>query len=666
MNVPLEEVHRRQKLFCDTFLNYFLCKRRKYQNILIENGINLASGHSDFSINFKTGLNEEIDLILENGTVTKQRLLKRSSFSIRHIFSTIYHIIRRTKAVKIIRHMNHVQEIEIQRTIEEVAHEISIAYEYQLVALADDGIVTLAFYGVMCILTYLRGSTAEFTSGKLLQAMLEVKPENFGFEEELKTRPINHQDLTFCWKWKLSGILKQPGLCIRTKSSSAISSSLDLEETVIIRDHFNEESPLKSARDKGGEIMPNNLNNKYNTEVICTNNSHGPGCPDEKLLASTTDVNINVYTEYDNLPMVQEFLEQGICTDDKSFKGKTDGLKVDSFSSSPSEIVHGNRDNDSTKYCRPQHACNGAIGDSGQVEYVKGDNSCLALPKEDNTNVRYILVQECAHTNNSSQHCDSDLAIKSGQIPTKRHTYSNSGFEPYDEIIEEKGLEDRSKCITNTLHCNQFGIKCLDVTCGKLDGNCENSLLDMSSLSEQKQDFSEKCPFESQSCSGTDSQITSLHCCSGKPSDIYCHPVQDYSKIYTHVLDDQCQRYSKAVENQLEVYASAFENQSRSSTCLSLDCIRCENTQLVPCFKAVKSKQNNQLEFYGCFTPWGFRCQPHIYGFRGPLHVMDEETGKYKMIYNDLVSTEPSHGRRITYDPNNPHQAYVPKTFCEH
>ncbi|KAL3841745.1 hypothetical protein ACJMK2_019848 [Sinanodonta woodiana] len=655
MNVPLEEVHRRQKLFCDTFLNYFHCKRRKYQNILIQNGINLASGHSDFSINFKTDLNEEVDLTLENGKVTQRRLLKRSSFSIRHIFSTIYHIIRRTKAVKILRHMNHVQEFEVRSTLEEVAQEISVAYEYQLVALAsDDGIVSLAFYCVMCILTYLRGSTAEFTSGKLLQAILEVKPENYGLKEELKTCLINHGDHSFCWKWKISGILKQPGLCIRTKSSSPISGSLHVEETVIIGGHNNEELCLKSDKDKGDK--PNNLNNKYNTEVICTSDSqvsHGHGCPDEKLLVdSTSDVSINVYTEYVKIPMDKKLSKQEIDTDDKSFKEKTDELKVVSFLSSPSEIVDGNNGNDSTKYCRSQHKCDFAAGDIGQIIYVKGDNSCLPLPKEDHLNVRYILVQECVQTNTSPEHCDLDLAIKSSQISFERHTYVNSGFESYDEI-KEKGLEDHGKCITNTLRCNLSGIKSLDG--GECHDNCENSLLDMSaSWSKQKQSLSENCRPEPQSCFGTESQITSLHFCSEKPSDIDCHPVENYSNIYTHVMEDQCKRYSKTVENQSEVYASVFENQcSKSVPCSSLDF-------------AVKSKQNNQLEFYGCFTPWGFRCQPHIYGFRGPLHVMDEDTGTYTMIYNDLVSTEPSHGRRITYDPNNPHQAYIPKTVCRH
>ena len=71
-------------------------------------------------------------------------------------------------------------------------------------------------------------------------------------------------------------------------------------------------------------------------------------------------------------------------------------------------------------------------------------------------------------------------------------------------------------------------------------------------------------------------------------------------------------------------------------------------------------------KFYGCFTPYGAKCRPHIYGFRGPLHVWNEKEGKFTFVYNDRVTAENSRTRHIPIEEDNIHQAYFPKTSCKH
>jgi hypothetical protein len=70
--------------------------------------------------------------------------------------------------------------------------------------------------------------------------------------------------------------------------------------------------------------------------------------------------------------------------------------------------------------------------------------------------------------------------------------------------------------------------------------------------------------------------------------------------------------------------------------------------------------------FYGCFTPYGAKCRPKIYGYRGPLHIWNEEQRRYSLIYNDTVTLS----RKRQEDSIKPqlsfHQKYIPKTVCKH
>lgn len=81
----------------------------------------------------------------------------------------------------------------------------------------------------------------------------------------------------------------------------------------------------------------------------------------------------------------------------------------------------------------------------------------------------------------------------------------------------------------------------------------------------------------------------------------------------------------------------------------------------------LKSAENSgNYKFYGCFTPFGAKCRPEIYGFRGPLHVWNEKEKAYTLIYNDMVSVQRRHDREIERKHCDYHQSYIPKTSCCH
>ncbi|CAG2246879.1 unnamed protein product [Mytilus edulis] len=70
--------------------------------------------------------------------------------------------------------------------------------------------------------------------------------------------------------------------------------------------------------------------------------------------------------------------------------------------------------------------------------------------------------------------------------------------------------------------------------------------------------------------------------------------------------------------------------------------------------------------FLRCFTTYGSLCRPDKYGFRGPLHVWDENTSGYALLYNDQVSCNSVHRREIERDITDIHQNYQPIQLCSH
>ncbi|XP_076084482.1 uncharacterized protein LOC143055234 [Mytilus galloprovincialis] len=70
--------------------------------------------------------------------------------------------------------------------------------------------------------------------------------------------------------------------------------------------------------------------------------------------------------------------------------------------------------------------------------------------------------------------------------------------------------------------------------------------------------------------------------------------------------------------------------------------------------------------FLRCFKPYGSLCKPDKYGYRGPLHVWDEKTSGYALLYNDQVSCNSVYRREIERDITDIHQHYQPIQLYSH
>lgn len=186
MELDINTIYHRQKLFSSALKSHFLRKITKYQNILLKNGIHLSE-HSysspdahDVYQHDETGcLEDHIELVIgqtsasPNPCKTFWKIGNRISTV--KLFRWIFRVVQRTKAVKILQHLDGIADSEVGSVIHIVGKEIAVAYEYQLCVLeGDHEVIQLAQHAAACIITYLNSVDAHYDPGNLLQAVLEV------------------------------------------------------------------------------------------------------------------------------------------------------------------------------------------------------------------------------------------------------------------------------------------------------------------------------------------------------------------------------------------------------------------------------------------------------------------------------------------------------------
>lgn len=79
----------------------------------------------------------------------------------------------------------------------------------------------------------------------------------------------------------------------------------------------------------------------------------------------------------------------------------------------------------------------------------------------------------------------------------------------------------------------------------------------------------------------------------------------------------------------------------------------------------VYQQESGSYKFYGCFTPFGMKCNPQKYGFRDPLYEWDEGKSTYTMVYRDQVTCHDSHKRELPALQNDPRYTYKPYSAKE-
>ena len=173
------EVIRRQGLFCTALVRQFMKKICKYQNLMLKHNVNITDSGYGSSIHTSRSFDDDIELVLKENSSTvdscKSFWNLGARLSVLRLFQWVSKIVQRTKATRILCHIDAVPEREIESTIIEVARELSVAFEYQILMLyGDSEVIKLADHAVSCLTTYLNSCDSAFTCSNLLQAILEV------------------------------------------------------------------------------------------------------------------------------------------------------------------------------------------------------------------------------------------------------------------------------------------------------------------------------------------------------------------------------------------------------------------------------------------------------------------------------------------------------------
>ena len=184
MDWSQEEVNQRQAVFSTTLVRQFMKKLRKYQNLMLKHGVNVTDSGYGTDLHTSKSFDDDIELVLHENSTAMDSCSSFWTFgaqaSVLRLFQWVYRIVRRTKATRILCHLDTVPENEIESTIIEVAKELCVAFEYQLMMLYNDTeVMKLADHGVSCLMTYLNSCGSEFTCSSLLLAVLEVSTVKF-------------------------------------------------------------------------------------------------------------------------------------------------------------------------------------------------------------------------------------------------------------------------------------------------------------------------------------------------------------------------------------------------------------------------------------------------------------------------------------------------------
>ncbi|WAR03101.1 hypothetical protein MAR_009659 [Mya arenaria] len=583
IELPVEQVQQRQNTFITAFKSCFLNKISKYQNILMKNGVQISQHLSDVpaAVAYSPSFEDHIELVIgqKSGTVDLSKSLwKRGGrISTLQVFTWIYDLVRRTKAVRILRHLDGVPEDDVHAVLDQVGAEMAVAYEYQLVMLAGNcEVVRLAQHATACMLEFLNSTDGHFNPEDLLQAVLAVKPKSGRKKEILRTRAVIFRGNTVCFCWRLGQVLKQPGLRmvhnfvnaemkhndddITKENISAANSS----QNSVANENINDESSGICLKERLGKAKSYNKDTSSDNCTALSVNSCSVEKSDSILTLGDTG---NTMPSMEESPVRLSRVIQAVNMDyEKGILMVTDH-HVEASDFSP--VDH------SDSLLEDKTSLD---GDSDNFsEHEKPDNKMQYLNRE--------VKEDNTHAPNKNE-CKIDI----------HRDKSYADFTVTDQ-------ETRNMLKTQ---CNNENI----IQTSQTEFNKEKMSLDL----------------KNPDCSLTNESLS--HSVNTADNDL-----RDVN--FTHI------NVGATVEERAE------PNQRDFNTSI------CQH-------------RNTLYKFYGCFTPYGAKCRPNLYGFRGPLHVWNYRKKKYSLIYNDSVSVASLHNTEMPVDDENAHQSYSPKTICEH
>ncbi|XP_063407140.1 uncharacterized protein LOC134690908 [Mytilus trossulus] len=215
----LPEIDHTRNVFVTRFVARFVQKHRKYAKLLQENGASLPEAFSNCSVNFCATFEDEVDMIVsEKRNKINNACRMKGAYSIKGLFRQIYQIVRRARASRIESKLLDIPNHDILETLRDIASELGFAYEYQIAMLKTEAEVRLlADHAVSCTMNFLKQSDATLNRCHILEAVTDVSPKkSLSRAEKVQTRiqKTNNVKVTKTQKWRLSEILKQPGLRI--------------------------------------------------------------------------------------------------------------------------------------------------------------------------------------------------------------------------------------------------------------------------------------------------------------------------------------------------------------------------------------------------------------------------------------------------------------------
>ena len=209
--------------FNKRFVQTFLRKKAKYENILRESGVNLDNNEDSVDANYDKTFEEEVEIIVskepENTVKCMSSPWRRSGnrkYNLRSLVRHIYVVVRRTKSARIMNKLSDISNEDLNEVLQSIASELSVAYQYQISVLLDDNEVSKAAdHAVSCIMTHLKTKDAIFNPTEALQAVTEDSPNQyFPADQYLRTRITKTDSIKGKrrQRWAVNELFKQPGI----------------------------------------------------------------------------------------------------------------------------------------------------------------------------------------------------------------------------------------------------------------------------------------------------------------------------------------------------------------------------------------------------------------------------------------------------------------------
>lgn len=565
MELSTSDILQRQELFCRNTRSAFMTKIKKYRNILTDNGVNTDAILDNELENMQPSqsFDDNIELVLVQKSASlnacKGFWMFNKKLSLLSLFQWIRRIFQRVKAAKILYHINDIPETDILESVDTVAVEVAVAYEFHLSMLESDAeVIKLAHHAATCMIHYLNSRYAQFGCESLLNAILEVKPKSSMNKDIMKTRPIIHNGKSISLKWKLGKIFKQPGLRIAA-------------------DYIENMKTIKTAENliKIDESNDTDIN--------------------EVLISSIKD---------------QLESQQAVIDVDNNAKTDKEAAKPTDYREVTATI----------------------------------------------DNIKNIIYQELELTPNAI------LLNEKHSVENSFLTENGNNYQSISKRLEETEkicVEIDNEIDARVMHNTEHLIELID-TCSLVQQTCTTEDLNLIKNIESC-NLSKNIATD---CAEIDLFKNSVSVINGerKETDILIlenNTVSTNINLIGHNI--HFQEHSLCAEvcvlDNLLLTKSISPKPSLSD---SVSDLRLEQEPIGT------ASTKTIYRFYGCFTPYGTKCRPDVYGFRGPLHTSNDNCKKASMIYNDVVTITNKHMREIPNDPNDFHQLYLPVTSCKH